>query len=190
MMHDFGTRKCKLHDVLHVPDLSYNLLSVSKTVEKGITVKFDESRCVIRDTSRKIITVATKAGGLHHINKAPVEVHSMMVHHSSFSREDLWHRQYGHLSMKSLKKLAQDDLVKDFDYSASKGIQFCESCLEGKQCRSPFPSHSESCSKEVLDLVHSDVWGKINAKSLSGPRYFLTLIGDKRCVDICSQTQR
>ena len=34
MTYDCGTRKCKLHDVLHVPDLSYYLLSVSKAVEK------------------------------------------------------------------------------------------------------------------------------------------------------------
>ena len=179
MTYDCGTRKCKLHDLLHVPHLSYNLLSVSKAVEKGVSVMFDESRYVIHDTNQTIITVPAKAGGLYHTNTAPVEVHSMMAHYSSFSREDLLHRRYGHLSVKSLKKLARDDLVKDFDYSASKGIQFCESCLEGKQCRSPFPSHLESCSKEVLDLVHSDVCVKINAKSLGGAGYFLTLFDDK-----------
>ena len=157
MMYDCGLHKCKLHDVLHVPGLSYNHLSVSKAVEKGITVKFfDESRCVICDINQKIITVAAKAGGLYHMDTAPVEIHSITAHHSSFSREDLWHRWYGHLSVKSLQNLAQDHLVKDFDYPTSKGIQFCESCLEGKQCRSPFPSHLESSSKEVLDLVHSD----------------------------------
>ena len=152
---------------------------MSKAVEKGITVKFDKSRCVICDTNRNIITVAAKAGDLYHINTAPVEVHSMMAHHSSFSKEDLWQQRYDHLSMKSLRKLARNDLVKDFDNSASKRIQFCESCLEGKQCRSLFPSHSESCSKEVLNLVHSDVCRKINAKSLSGAEYVLTLIDDQ-----------
>ena len=172
MMYDCGTRKCKLHDVLHVPDLSYNLLSVSKAVEKGITVKFNESRCVICDTNQKIITVVAKVGGLYHINTAPVGVHSMTALHSSFSREDLWHRWYGHLSVTSLQKLARDDLVKDFDYS-------CESGPEGKQCRNTFPSHLESSSKEFLDLIHSDVCRKINAKSLSGAGYFLTLIDGK-----------
>ena len=29
------TQKCKLHDVLHVPSLSYNLLSVSKVAQRG-----------------------------------------------------------------------------------------------------------------------------------------------------------
>ena len=31
-------RKCVLHDVLHVPDLSYNLFSVPKATERGATL--------------------------------------------------------------------------------------------------------------------------------------------------------
>jgi len=33
-------RKCKFHDVLYVPELTYNLLSVSKAVEKRIRFTF------------------------------------------------------------------------------------------------------------------------------------------------------
>ena len=83
------------------------------------------------------------------------------------TKEDLWHHRFGHLSMKNLQKLAHDNLVKDYDYSFSKEIQFCESCLEGKQHRNPFPRHSNSRAKEPLELVHTDVCGKLNAKSLS-----------------------
>ena len=75
--------------------------------------------------------------------------------------------------MKNLQKLARDGLVQGFDYSASREIQFCDSCLEGKQHKSPYPSHSRSKSKEPLELVH-----KINEKSLSGSEYFLTLTDD------------
>lgn len=34
-------------------------------------------------------------------------------------------------------------------------------------------------AKEPLDLVHSDVCGKVNCKSLSGAEYFLTFINNK-----------
>ena len=61
------TRKCKLIDVLYVPELTYNLLSVSKAVEKGITVTFNERGCVIKDTNQRLITVATKVGNLYHL---------------------------------------------------------------------------------------------------------------------------
>ena len=44
-------RKCTLSDVLYVPKLSCNLLSVSKTTEKGNDVKFYEDTCIIRDVN-------------------------------------------------------------------------------------------------------------------------------------------
>ena len=58
----------------------------------------------------------------------------------SLSKEDLWHRRYGHLRVKSLQQLARDNLVEDFNYSASKEISFCEACLKGKHQRTQFPS--------------------------------------------------
>ena len=59
-----GTMKvCRLNNVLHVPKLSYNLLSVPKATKAGKTAKFSESGCRIflrkneancnRDKSRK-----------------------------------------------------------------------------------------------------------------------------------------
>uniref|UniRef100_A0A1X7VSJ8 Integrase catalytic domain-containing protein n=1 Tax=Amphimedon queenslandica TaxID=400682 RepID=A0A1X7VSJ8_AMPQE len=71
--------------------------------------------------------------------------------------EDLWHQRYGHLNQKSLQKLAKDDLVEDFDFSSLGHTQFCESFLDGKQHRNPFPVQSESRAKEPLDLVHTDI---------------------------------
>lgn len=63
-----------------------------------------------------------------------------------------------------------------FDYDVSKEIGFCESCAERKHHRSQFPTSGGKRSEEPLGLVHSDVCGKMNAKSLSGAEYFLTLI--------------
>ena len=57
---DFSKRKCKLYDILYVPELTYNLLSVSKAVEKGVSFTFNDHRCVIKDVNQRLITVATK----------------------------------------------------------------------------------------------------------------------------------
>ena len=53
------TRKCKLHEILYVPSLTCNLLSVSKAVEKGISVTFNECGCVIKDAKHRLITVVS-----------------------------------------------------------------------------------------------------------------------------------
>ena len=49
------TRHCQLHDVLYVPKLSYNLLSVAKATEAGKKVKFYSDSCHILDRSNKTI---------------------------------------------------------------------------------------------------------------------------------------
>ena len=49
--------------------MSYNLLSVSKAVEKGYLVTFSDSscHCVITNVNSKLITVASKFSGLYHL---------------------------------------------------------------------------------------------------------------------------
>jgi len=62
---DGETNKCKLHDVLYVPKLSYNLLSVSRVTKAGKAVEFNEAGCVIMDGNRKLIGTATRVGNLY-----------------------------------------------------------------------------------------------------------------------------
>ena len=69
--------------------------------------------------------------------------------------------------------------MNGLNFNVSKEISFCESCTEGKHHRSQFPTSGAKRSEEVLGLVHTDVCGKINVKSLSGGEYFLTFIDDK-----------
>ena len=41
------------------------------------------------------------------------------------------------------------------------------------------PLHGGKQAQAPLELIHCDVCGKINAKSLSGAKYFLTFVDDK-----------
>ncbi len=36
------------------------------------------------------------------------------------SKEQVWHRQYGHLGMQNLKKMCSESLVDGFDFDVSK----------------------------------------------------------------------
>ncbi len=86
----------------------------------------------------------------------------------------------GHLiGVHSLKRLAVDRIVDCFDYGGSKEISFCEPCTKGKHHKSHFPVGGSTRAKESLDLVHTDVCGKLNTKSLGGAEYFLTFIDDR-----------
>ena len=173
-------KNCVLQYVLYVPSLSYNLVSVSKATKSGKTVTFDEDGCHILDESQKLIANAKRMGNLYYLSYVDSGHHANPTVESSSvaSKEVTWRKRYGHLGVQNLQKLAKEKLVDGYDYDKTKDIDFCESCTEGKHHRSTFPVKESERGKKPLDLVHSDVCGKMSAKSLGGAEYFLTFIDD------------
>ena len=169
--------------MLYVPQLSYNLLSLSKAARNGKQFQFEGSKCYITDTKHGVIGIATKYGNLYHLNfnelKDKENHAAMKCSGKTKTKEDVWHRRYGHLGAQNLERLARDKLVEGFDYDATKKPTFCEPCIDGKQSKMPFPKTGEERSKDLLGVIHSDVCGKIETKSLSGAEYFVTFIDDK-----------
>ena len=171
------SKRCNLQDVLLVPKLSYNLLSVSKAAEAGKIIEFDKSGCQVLDTKKKLIPTGNRAGSLYYLNCLSNRNEQATVADQE-SKENIWHRRFGHLGMQNLQRLAREKLVDGFDFDVSEQLDFCEMCAEGKHHKNHFPTSGSKRTKEPLDLVHSDVCGKVNAKSLGGAEYFLTFIDD------------
>ena len=54
----------------------------------------------------------------------------------------------------------------------------CEGCALGKMHRDEFPSNPDRKKRDVLDLVHTDVCGPMQTRSLGGAFYILLFIDD------------
>ncbi|CAI7844378.1 unnamed protein product [Closterium sp. NIES-54] len=77
-----------------------------------------------------------------------------------------------------LQKLVKDGSLKGLEVKgAAKEIGSCPTCLETKFTKFPFSSGTGP-AKAPLALVHMDVVGPTRAPSLSGTRYFLTIVDD------------
>ena len=139
-------------------------------------IEFDESGCQVLDAKKKLIAAGNRAGSLYYLNCLSSRNEQATVADQE-TKESIWHRRFGHLGIQNLQRLAREKLVDGFDFDVSEQLDFCEMCAEGKHHRSHFPT---SCRrvKEPLELVHSDVCGKVNTKSLGGAEYFLTFIDD------------
>ena len=166
-----NSRKCRLEKVLYLPNLSYNLLSVSKAAETGHTTSFSSTSCEIVDQKRRVTAFATKVGSLYYLEYCRKENTSR----NDDSKERLRHRRYGHVGEQNLQKLAKDEMLQQFDYDTNKRVGFCESCVGEKMHRSPF-EQSRRHTTGPLELVHSDVCGKMEEKSRGGAEYFLTFV--------------
>ena len=161
-----------------MPTLAYNLLSVSKAIEAGKTVTFGKTQGEVIDGEGEVVAVASKAGNLYYLKCEPLKNERInSARHQS--KENLWHRRFGHLGVRNLCMLKKDGMVNGLDYDVSKEIDFCVSCVSGKIHRSPFPKSGRERAEEPLGLVHSDVCGKISSPSLSQAKYFIVFVYDK-----------
>ena len=61
--------------------------------------------------------------------------------------------------------------------NSSLDFDFCENCVYGKQNRASFPSGGKRM-KQILKLVHSDVFGPMKVPSLGKSMYNVSFIYD------------
>ena len=166
---------CKnVSEVMFVPKLSTNLLSVSKMSEKGFVSMFDNRGCYVYHNSDfqvkgNIELTATKVNGLYTIDQEVREPVRAMT--SVESSQEKWHLRLGHLNRKGMN-LLKNGMVTGVEFSDDGQGTQCIPCLEGKQTKFPFKSSSKR-AKEVLELVHSDLQGPMEVESWGGARYCL-----------------
>ena len=65
--------------------------------------------------------------------------------------------------------------IPKFKVDGMPGV--CEACQLGKQSKNTF-SHDKHVSQNVLDVVHSDVWGPAKTTSMGGCKYYVKFIDD------------
>lgn len=176
-------------NVLYVPDMGYNLLSVFKLVQSGFKVSFFDDHCLISDKTDKVLAQAKHGqGNLYRLSVQPIvgNDHSALVSHSASgtnSNAKLWHERLGHLNYDSMKQLKAHQLVNDFPLnihteSNSSKISQCEGCVIGKAHRATMPSAATHRANKLLEIVHTDVCGPMNVASLGSAIYFATFIDD------------
>lgn len=164
----------EVKNVLHVPDLTVSLLSVSKIVENNNTIIFDKKYgCTIKNANNEVIANCKSEHGVY---KFSGNIGTCMI-----SREEksafLWHRRLGHINYQSLKKM-RDGAVSGIEFKDDDTeIKNCDVCARGKQARLPF-KQSETKSTRSLELIHSDLCGPMETQSIGHAKYFLTFIDD------------
>ena len=86
----------------------------------------------------------------------------------------LWHKRLGHVSDRGLTELAKQEVLGNTKLQA---MEFCETCVYGKSCRVKFGIGVQR-TKGTLDYIHSDLWAPAKTQSLSGARYFMSIVDD------------
>lgn len=150
-----GTKKCKieLKEVLYVPTLHINLLSVTKFCQSDFKVDFMNGKCSLIKNDEKIF-----------IGKLAIE-----CAREAFPCLHEWHRKLAHRNLNDIKEMGK------FGLKINKCLcdEDCIACIKGKSKNLPFP-HKSNKPEHPLDLVVSDLNGPMDVQSQGGAKYFIT----------------
>ncbi|MDV3143336.1 MAG: DDE-type integrase/transposase/recombinase, partial [Sweet potato little leaf phytoplasma] len=193
-----GNTKLNLENVLCVPDIAKNLVSVSKLArDNHVYVEFHDNFCLVKDKGTgQVLLKGVLNDGLYKFHTAKAA--SVDVSRSAnWSREKLgvnnadkslfvlsnsvnvvskgvWHRRLGHPSLKVFESLLK---TCNLPTKVNEKIPFCDACQFGKAHALPFPN-STSRTSAKFELIHTDLWGPAPLSSIQGFKYYVLFLDD------------
>ena len=89
----------------------------------------------------------------------------------------LWHKRLCHVNFDNLVNISKMKKVRALPKLKKPENIMCKQCQLGKMTKSSFKSKTYT-SKEVLELVHIDLFGPIEVQSYKGDRYIMLFVDD------------
>jgi hypothetical protein len=176
-----GTTKLTYHNIsfilknlLHVPRIKKNLLSVSQfTRDNNVYFEFHPFFFCIKDrlTGTTLLRGRTKDGLYTFPTSPPPPRLAFLGERAPLDR---WHCRLGHPSLRIISQVVQAHNLALFK---NKNMAICPACRMGKSHALPFHL-SPSLSKFPLELIFTDVWGPSPFPSNNGNRYYVSFIDD------------
>ncbi|TXG52359.1 hypothetical protein EZV62_021528 [Acer yangbiense] len=195
-----------LNNILHDPDIEKNLISISQlTSHNNVFIEFNSLGCLVKDKLMGVVLLKGKLkDSLYHldlpatINQSPVEVTNSFPSSTSslaflcnveflksknieyvnpnslVSSKETWHRSLSHPSSKVLSQVLNNCNEK---IKLNSDFTFCDAYQYGKSHLLPYQV-SNSHASNILDLVHTDLWGLAPIQSTSGYRYYMHFLND------------
>jgi transposase InsO family protein len=80
--------------------------------------------------------------------------------------------------MKNLNRLAKGQMVCDLPIRDFMLVEKCVACAKGKAHRKPHKSKPTPSTNDALELLHMDLFGRVNVLSIGRRAYCLVIIDD------------
>ncbi len=94
----------RMSNILFVPGLKKNLISVSALEDKGYVVAFSDGKVLIwekNSSMKSAVTIGIGEGGLYILMGKPIQA----LVHNDINLSELWHRGFAHLRYRALPSM-------------------------------------------------------------------------------------
>ncbi|GBN37770.1 hypothetical protein AVEN_172644-1 [Araneus ventricosus] len=146
---DEASKNVKLKNVLCVPKLRCNLLSVPSIVKSGNEVVLNEKGAFIYSEDGELICTGKLKENMFIVNLTPrkSESEDEACFQTNANTYEIWHRRLGHVNFEYLKAMLSKQMVRGLEKLEGK-IEICDFCIKGKMTRRPYEnSYSETTKK-------------------------------------------
>lgn len=175
--------------VLHVPGLATNLFSITKAAHKNVQTTFSLHGYTMICQGATVLQ-GTLQNSLYELQLRIISpnVETALVAASfrpatvAESRQSLqtWHARLCHINYESIKLLVHRELAHGIELLEDTPTDTsCAGCSYGKQHRTPFPVNLvRATATHPGALIHADIMGPMDTKSVGGAFYILLLKDD------------
>jgi Reverse transcriptase (RNA-dependent DNA polymerase)/gag-polypeptide of LTR copia-type/GAG-pre-integrase domain len=160
-----------LKNVLCVPQLTKNLLSISKLLQDNtVTVEFTSISCFVKDQhTQRILLHGTLCNGLYKLDSC-CSSHQVMQLTSS---ADIWHSRLAHCSYPIINALSKHNHIT----MSKSQFSSCRNCNKAKAHKLSFVDSTTRATKP-LQVIHTDLWGPSPIVSQTGNKYYILFTDD------------
>ncbi|UYV84548.1 hypothetical protein LAZ67_X002590, partial [Cordylochernes scorpioides] len=153
-----------LKDVLFVPQIKGNLLSVGKLVQDYQRIIFSKDKCTIIDFKDQVILEAPKIDDFYIINSSGSRDEEDKVFKVNW---DIWHKRLGYPNENYMTIMKNKNLVYKFDCISKGDLNDCITCIKSKYSRKPFKRIEKIQTSQSLELLHIYLIGPIKEESIA-----------------------
>ncbi|GKD99695.1 putative ribonuclease H-like domain-containing protein [Tanacetum coccineum] len=161
--------------------------SVSQICDKKNNVLFTDTECLVLssdfkllDESQVLLRVPTK-DNIYSIDLksvVPTGGLTFLIAKATIDESHTWHRRLGHISFKIMNKLVKGNLVKGLPSKIFENDHSCVACQKGKQHKASYNTKLVNSISKPLHMLHMDLFGPTNVKSLMKNSYCLVITDD------------
>ncbi|KAJ0466681.1 putative RNA-directed DNA polymerase [Helianthus annuus] len=175
--------KITLDKVNYVEQLKHNLMSVSQVCDKGHSVHFTNTGAlvlkpglvipddwIVMRAPRKNDTYVMDMGA-----KDPTAAVACLLSKASEAESMLWHRRMAHIHYRKMNYIIKNELVKGVPLLRFQVEDKCLPCQKGKQHKKPHKSKTVNSINAPYELLHMDLFGPVNVRSIGGKYYCLVV---------------
>ncbi|GKC45693.1 putative ribonuclease H-like domain-containing protein [Tanacetum coccineum] len=175
------------HDVYFCKELKYNMFSVSQICDKKNNVLFTNIECLVLSSNFKLLDEsqvllrALRKDNIYSVDLksvVPTEDLTCLIAKATIDESNMWHRWLGYINFKTMNKLVKGNLVKGLPSKIFENDHSCVAYQKGKQHKASYKTKLVNSISKPLHMLHMDLFGPTNVKSLMKKSYCLVVTDD------------